>query len=244
MTKKKDRQEEARVCVVNAAYDSPEFLHALDSIVLDSENARRHDARSIEAIAASLATFGQQKPVVLVGNKVIAGNGAVVAARKLGWTHIAAVAFPDEHTARAYALADNRTAELSQWDNTALAAALDAVNAQGLADATGFTVDEMMKIAGEVTDAAIVAAGKPEEKAIAPEVAAAAQRNAEPLVGNTSHVRMVQLFLNEETHPIFMERIRALSAVVGKDNVTDVVFEAVRVLYESKGLDKMKEPAS
>lgn len=93
----------------------------------DPRNARRHDQRSVDAIAESLTLHGQQKPVVaLKDGTVIAGNGTLQAARSLGWTRLAAVVFEDVSRARTYALADNRTAELSAWDPAALAAELDA----------------------------------------------------------------------------------------------------------------------
>lgn len=93
----------------------------------DPRNARRHDQRSVDAIAESLTLHGQQKPVVaLKDGTVIAGNGTLQAARSLGWTRLAAVVFEDVSRARTYALADNRTAELSAWDPAALAADIDA----------------------------------------------------------------------------------------------------------------------
>ena len=64
----------------------------IGSLVLDPENARRHDRRNIEAVKASLTRFGQVKPVVVQerGRIVRAGNATVEAAIELGWTEIAA----------------------------------------------------------------------------------------------------------------------------------------------------------
>jgi len=55
---------------------------------------------------------------------VLAGNGTLEAARSLGWTEIEVAEVPDDwdnDTAKAYALADNRTAELAEWDESELA---------------------------------------------------------------------------------------------------------------------------
>ncbi|MCI0657681.1 MAG: ParB N-terminal domain-containing protein, partial [Acidobacteria bacterium] len=43
---------------------------------------------NLEAIAGSLARFGQAEPLVVQRgtNRVIAGNGRLVAMKKLGWT--------------------------------------------------------------------------------------------------------------------------------------------------------------
>ena len=102
---------------------------AISSLTPDSRNARTHDGRNIDAIAASLDKFGQRKPIVVTANKmVIAGNGTLKAARKLGWTEIVVAQAPedwDEPTIRAYALADNRSAELADWDESVLQAILD-----------------------------------------------------------------------------------------------------------------------
>lgn len=90
---------------------------AIDDLTPDPHNARRHNERNLQTIAASLQTFGQVKPIVITDEGiVIAGNGTIEASRTLGWTHVAAVKFPNADQARAYALADNRTAELAEWD--------------------------------------------------------------------------------------------------------------------------------
>lgn len=94
-------------------------------LLLDPENARKHSQKNLDAIKASLTKFGQRKPIVINHKGVIlAGNGTVEAAKDLGWEHIDVAVVPadwDEATARAYALADNRTAELAEWDENVLA---------------------------------------------------------------------------------------------------------------------------
>ena len=91
---------------------------------LDPKNARKHSARNLEAIAASLEKFGQRKPIVVHRGVVLAGNGTLEAAKSLGWTEIDVAEVPDDwdnDTAKAYAIADNRTAELAEWDESELA---------------------------------------------------------------------------------------------------------------------------
>lgn len=93
-------------------------------LVPDPENARKHSARNLDAIAGSLRLFGQRRPLVVHGQVVIAGNGTLEAAKSLGWTHVAITRTPADWSveqARAYALADNRTAELAAWDDRILA---------------------------------------------------------------------------------------------------------------------------
>jgi DNA modification methylase len=107
---------------------------AVDDLVPDPENARKHSARNLEAIAGSLRLFGQRRPLVVHGQVVIAGNGTLEAAKSLGWSHVAITRTPPDWTveqARAYALADNRTAELAEWDDEILAGQLVELDAVG-----------------------------------------------------------------------------------------------------------------
>jgi ParB-like chromosome segregation protein Spo0J len=117
----------------------------------DELNARRHDGRSYDSIMSSLAEFGQQKPIVVLDNgTVVAGNGTLEAARRLGWTRLAVVRFADEKKARAYAIADNRTSEMSSWDGEALADALYAIRENGVDLTTvGFSDTDLDRLLAE-----------------------------------------------------------------------------------------------
>jgi ParB-like chromosome segregation protein Spo0J len=132
---------------------------AIDSVHLDPANARLHQPRNLAAIKASLARFGQQRPVVVDADGIVrAGNGTVAAARELGWDTIAIIRTPLKGSeATAYAIADNRTAELAEWDDTALAAQLRALQSEDFdLDAVGYTDDEVDaligRLAGELVD--------------------------------------------------------------------------------------------
>src|SRR5436189_89392 len=94
------------------------------SLTLDPSNARLHPDPNLDAIAASLQRFGQAEPLVVqVGTRrVIAGNGRLVAMRKLGWTECDIVELEvDDLKATALGIALNRTAELAEWDEPVLA---------------------------------------------------------------------------------------------------------------------------
>lgn len=95
----------------------------IDQIHTDENNVRKHPDENLNAITRSLEAFGQQKPIVIDKNKTcLAGNGTLLAARALGWTHLAAVASGlSGPSARAYAIADNRTTDTSDWDFDKLA---------------------------------------------------------------------------------------------------------------------------
>ncbi len=127
---------------------------SIDSVRPLAANARRHDGRNLRAIQASLQRFGQQRPIVIGPDGVIlAGNGTWAAAKALRWNMIEVVrsdlAGPE---ATAYAIADNRTAELADWDNAILAEALAGLQAddESLATATGFSPGEIERLLGQI----------------------------------------------------------------------------------------------
>ena len=119
----------------------------------DPANARRHPERNIEAIVASLDRFGQRFPLVVQrqGMVVRAGNGRLEAMRRMGWTHVAAVVVDESSVeATAFAIADNRTAELAEWDDEALAGLLQSLpEADRLV--AGFNDDDLREVMNSLT---------------------------------------------------------------------------------------------
>jgi ParB-like chromosome segregation protein Spo0J len=126
------------------ADDLATLATSVDDLELLDGNPRRGD---IDAVARSLDRFGQRKPIVArrSDRQVIAGNHTLQAARKLGWSEIAVVwVDDDEVTAKAFALADNRTAELGDYDDQLLAELVASVKEADealLADAGWFGDD-------------------------------------------------------------------------------------------------------
>ena len=112
------------------------------------KNPRQGD---IEAVANSYKQFGQRKPIVATkDNVVIAGNHQLAAARSLGWESIAVLYVDDDElTAKAFALADNRTSELGSYDDDLLADLLSEVSSvPELMDSTGFSEDDLFDLIG------------------------------------------------------------------------------------------------
>jgi DNA modification methylase len=87
---------------------------------LDPSNVRKHDRKNLDAIKASLRKFGQQKPIVVDAKGIVlAGNGTLTAAKELGWTEIEITRTTLQGVeATAFAIADNRTAELAEWEDS------------------------------------------------------------------------------------------------------------------------------
>jgi len=101
----------------------------------DPQNARQHDDKNLKAIMGSLKEFGQRKPIVITeAGIIVAGNGTVEAAKRLGWLDIEVVRVPSDWTdaqVKAFAIADNRTAELANWNQEVLTSQLLELEAEG-----------------------------------------------------------------------------------------------------------------
>lgn len=123
-TKKKAAREGVGGRLAHINRDLRSLARAMGRLRPDPNNARIHDERNVETIRASLALHGQQTPIVLEadGKTVKKGSGTLVAARLLGWKWIAAIRYDGKpENVAAYAVTDNRSAELATWDEVVLA---------------------------------------------------------------------------------------------------------------------------
>jgi len=117
----------------------------LESIHLNPSNPRHND-EAVGPVKQSIARFGFRVPIVVnrCTGLVEAGNTRLKAARELGLTEVPVIwADDDEVTALAFALADNRTAEIATWDEPALAGLLGRLESAGELTATGFSDDDL-----------------------------------------------------------------------------------------------------
>ncbi len=134
----------------------------------DPRNARLHGDRNLAAIEASLRLYGQRKPLVVrrEGMVVTAGNGTLEAARKLGWTHVAALVVDDDAAmATGYAVADNRTAELATWDEARLVELLQEVEDEYPSAELGFSEEEVSALLDSVQESSGVETAETEPTA-------------------------------------------------------------------------------
>jgi site-specific DNA-methyltransferase (adenine-specific) len=117
----------------------------LHSVRLNPENPRLNEA-AVEAVMQSIARFGFRVPLVVNRRTGIieAGNTRWKAAQRMGLTEVPVIfADDDEVTALAFALADNRTAEIATWDEPSLAGLLTHLDAQGELAASAFSRDDL-----------------------------------------------------------------------------------------------------
>lgn len=133
---------------------------------------------NVDAIAESLDKSGQFKPIVVNKrtSQILAGNHTFLAARKLGWTDIY-VSFVDvdDETAKRIVLADNKTADMGEYDDSVLAEliaslpditgtgyspvevddlikSMNAVNGPSIDDLTSMMPDDISTITGDRPD--------------------------------------------------------------------------------------------
>jgi DNA modification methylase len=139
--------------------DHPKVEMLATSILTPNpQNARRHPDKQIEQLAANIRRFGFPVPILAdQENMIIAGHGRWEAAKKLALVQVPVirVQFLDPAERRAFALADNRLAELSSWDPEILSGELETLFESGFDITTiGFsTADLDFAIVDEKEDA-------------------------------------------------------------------------------------------
>lgn len=83
------------------------------------ENNPRHNESAVDAVAASIKEFGFKVPIVIdKDNVIIAGHTRKRAAEKLGLDKVPCIVADDltPEQIKAFRRADNKTAELAEWD--------------------------------------------------------------------------------------------------------------------------------
>jgi len=125
-------------------------LWLIDKFIPWARNPRTHSDAQIAQIAASIAAFGFNNPI-LVDTKVgiIAGHGRLLAARKLGLTEVPVIVLDhlSEAQKRAYIIADNKLAENAGWDDDLLRNELAALQAESFdISLIGFDDDELTRL--------------------------------------------------------------------------------------------------
>jgi len=122
----------------------------LEKLVPYARNPRTHSDAQVAQIAASIAEFGFNNPI-LVDTKagIIAGHGRLLAARKLQLAEVPVIVLDHltEAQKRAYILADNQLALNAGWDETLLRAELAALQDEDFnVRLVGFDDEELVRL--------------------------------------------------------------------------------------------------
>ena len=185
------------------------------------KNPRKKQA--VEKVAKSLKEFGWQQPIVVDKHMIIvAGHTRYLAAKSLNMKKVP-VSMADDLSdlqIKAYRMVDNKTNEMASWDNQLLYDELNnLVDNDYEIDEFGFDLEETQKLLGTIPEFEIT----------------------NDLVGDTelkddlssSNIKMVQLFLNTDTEPLFKKMVAELQKVYGTENLTDTIYEVIKSKYES-----------
>jgi DNA modification methylase len=113
-------------------------------------NPRKLSEQAIEKVAMSLKEYGFRQPIVVDKNNIIvAGHTRYRASKKLGYTKVP-ITIVDNLTPEqinAYRIADNRTAEESDWDNELLKMEIKELELKDFnLDLLGFNEDQLNEI--------------------------------------------------------------------------------------------------
>lgn len=83
------------------------------------ENNPRDNSKAVNAVAESIKEFGFKNPIIVdKGDVIVAGHTRYKAAEKLGLDEVPVIVADDlsDEQVKAFRLADNKTAELAEWN--------------------------------------------------------------------------------------------------------------------------------
>lgn len=126
----------------------------IDKVTPYQRNARKIPQKAIDKVAASLAEFGWRQPIVVdTEGVIVVGHTRLLAARKLGMTHVPVHIATDLTPAqiKAYRLMDNRSHQETNWDEELLVLELADLKTLDIdLELTGFDPNEIDKLTPKV----------------------------------------------------------------------------------------------
>lgn len=118
----------------------------IQRVIPYGKNAKIHGQEQIEKLRESLRTFGFVRPLLVDENMtLLAGHGMLAAAKAEGMTRVPCVSVVglDDTQKRAYIHADNKLAELAEWDYGLLNAEISDLSLRGIdMESLGFDLPE------------------------------------------------------------------------------------------------------
>src|SRR5712692_7439601 len=122
----------------------------VDRLIPYARNPRTHSDAQVAQIAASIASFGFNNPILVdTQSGIIAGHGRLLAARKLQLREVPVIVLDhlSEAQKRGYILADNKLAQNAGWDEELLRCELAALEAEDFnLDLIGFDDEELARL--------------------------------------------------------------------------------------------------
>lgn len=223
-------------------YDKHSHLNILyqrpESLITNPRNPRVHSDKQVDQLVSCMKRNGFTNPILVdASNKVIAGHGRILAAKKLGFETVPTIclAHMSEADIRAYVIADNKIAENAAWDRQLLALEFEYLSTLNLdfdLCITGFELPEIDILLNEAK-----AANQPAPKAFdeVPELPAAAVTR----LGDVWIIGQHRLICGDSTKPESFERL------MGQQRAQMVFCDApynVPINGHVGGLGKIKHP--
>lgn len=107
-------------------------------------NARKHAEEDLSTIRASIEQFGFLDPIGIWGDKniIVEGHGRQIVALEMGLNKVPCIRLDEltDEQRRAYALAHNKTTEMSKWDFSELESELDKLDEEFDMTEFGFNI--------------------------------------------------------------------------------------------------------
>ena len=117
---------------------------SINKLMPYENNARKHTEEDVQTIINSIQEFGFNDPVGVWGenNIIVEGHGRFLAAKKLGIKEIPCIRLDElsDEQRKAYALAHNKTTEMSTWDFEKLEIELESISGIDMSE-FGFDID-------------------------------------------------------------------------------------------------------
>ena len=125
----------------------------IETLIPYQNNARKHSDADTDAIIQSIREFGFNDPIGVWKNIIVEGHGRLIAAKRLGMEEVPVIRLDHltDEQRKAYALAHNKTAELSGWDFDILAEELAELTDIDMSQ-FGFDLPEVDEYAEAVDD--------------------------------------------------------------------------------------------
>lgn len=202
---------------------------AIERLIPYARNARTHSDAQIAQIAASIAEFGFNNPVLVdPEGGIIAGHGRVLALRQLAYRHVPVIVLSHltPNQKRAFMLADNQLALNAGWDEQRLRLELESLVQQDFdLSLTGFEEQELQRLLAQ----------QEQLRLTDPDDAPAPQKQAITLPGDLWHLGPHRLLCADATEPESLPRV--LNGARCDLVFTDLPYN---VDYTGKGPGKMK----
>lgn len=208
------------------------------------KNPNTHPPKQLELFSKILDYQGIRRCITISkrSNFVTRGHGLMLTARIKGLSKVPVEwqEYENEEQEIADLIADNQLAEWSEIDKGLLKNAIQELDTGNLdLEVTGFDIPSLENLMTEGNvfpefDSPAGNEGNGPQDQSAPPTATDAPDGGSI---NSLQVKMVQLFLNEETFPEFERIVSHFQPLFDKSNATDTVMEVLRRAYEANTSD-------